>query len=55
VLGLSFFLVGVFRFVSAWHRFLLIVHQLVVQMPYRRREFSSARWQSRSPGGIISG
>jgi hypothetical protein len=26
VLGLSFFLVGVLRFVSAWHRFLLIVH-----------------------------
>jgi len=55
VLGLSFFLVCVFRFVSAWHRFLLIVHQLVVQMPYRRCEFAPTGWQSTPRGGIISG
>jgi len=54
VLGLSLFLVGVFRFVSAWHRFLLVVQQLAVQMPYRCREFPSVGWQSTSPGGIIS-
>lgn len=34
VLSLSLLLVGVFGFVSAWHRFLLLIQE-VLQTPYR--------------------
>lgn len=53
VLGLSFFLVGVFRFVTAWHLYLLLDIGRMVQMLYRRSTLVAVEWQCDGHGTIF--
>jgi hypothetical protein len=54
VLSLPLLFFGVLRFVSAWHLFLLIDHQVNVQMLYRHSEIVQVGWHPSLPGCIFS-
>ena len=53
MLGLPFFFFCVFRFVPAWHRFLLVDHYHRVQIVYRQATNSADKWQMSASGGIF--
>jgi hypothetical protein len=54
VLSLPLLFLGVLRFVSAWHFFLLIDCEVVVQIVYRRSEIGQVGWHLSPPRGIFS-